>query len=693
MAAYWQVAFLQHPVLWDSIDVSYPWRFFIGECLHNGILPLWNPYSKYGYPFFSDLQSGAWYPIALLTGASTRYSLYIFQLEHIFTLLVGAVGMYRLARSFVLSHGISFFTAICFVASGFFVSNAEHTTLVVSAAWTAWLFWAYVRMLQTMKYGYALLAALFIAMMFTGGYPAILVVAGYIMLAISVGMVISAGAHGERLHFLKLHALLAGCIMLLIAGFAWHDAEAISHVTRGDGITAAKANEHSFSMQSLLSCLLPFASIKNDLFFKTDIAMRNAYFGIISLALALTGLLLPGSRKQWPVIIIAIVCLCVSFGAQTPLRKWLYDYVPLMNLFRFPSIFRLFFIMGAIIMAAHTLQQLTGAGANYLNRFRVVVVTLIAIFLFLIAYEYHKYGSAGNYKLLFTDINAFIQQSLFYQHVIIQSLLQLAILGILLFVIQFRKAKYFTVRVVLCLCAFDLFTATQLNAYGTIVSTLSTKTINDKVMAQDVAFPIPDIHRPMGLNNDNLYKQEFALQSNLCIFKKQPAIDGYNPFTLKNYELLDESRIKDSVWANPYVYFSYGVALQDTGILPSRNIASVTADVLARTNNIHLEAGAGDSVSISSFKPGNIVLQTFTEHNAILVLQQADYKGWVAYIDGQPAEHFVTNLANSSILVPPGTHTILFRFQPAYIVPIAILSLISFVSMIIVLVVFRKRLL
>ena len=42
------VILLQHPLKYDMIDQAYPWRYFIGECLQNGNLPLWNPYQLLG---------------------------------------------------------------------------------------------------------------------------------------------------------------------------------------------------------------------------------------------------------------------------------------------------------------------------------------------------------------------------------------------------------------------------------------------------------------------------------------------------------------------------------------------------------------------------------------------------------------------------------------------------------------------
>ncbi len=39
--------------------------------------------------------------------------------------------------------------------------------------------------------------------------------------------------------------------------------------------------------------------------------------------------------------------------------------------------------------------------------------------------------------------------------------------------------------------------------------------------------------------------------------------------------------------------------------------------------------------------------------------------GWQAYIDDVPADHFRTNYVLRGMLLPAGTHTVTFRFEPA----------------------------
>ncbi len=71
----------RHPLKYDIIDQAYPWRYFIGECLQDGMLPLWNPYQLLGSPIHADPQSSAWYPVTWFFGYLFGYDIYIISID------------------------------------------------------------------------------------------------------------------------------------------------------------------------------------------------------------------------------------------------------------------------------------------------------------------------------------------------------------------------------------------------------------------------------------------------------------------------------------------------------------------------------------------------------------------------------------------------------------------------------------
>ncbi len=70
-------------------------------------------------------------------------------------------------------------------------------------------------------------------------------------------------------------------------------------------------------------------------------------------------------------------------------------------------------------------------------------------------------------------------------------------------------------------------------------------------------------------------------------------------------------------------------------------------------------------VSIAEFKSREIKLQTKTSATGLLVLSEIYYPaGWNAYIDGTPTEIFRTNYILRSLVVPAGSHEVVFKFEP-----------------------------
>jgi hypothetical protein len=690
VAAYWQVALLRQPLMWDSRDAFFPWRYFMSECLRNGQFPVWDPYQRCGYPFLADPSSGAWYPIALLLGMLGRYSVSVFGIEFVLTLFVGGAGMFRLVSSLGKSPEAGLFAAFCFSASGFFVGHGEHFSWLVSAAWLPWLFWAYGRFLDTPRHGYMLLSAVFLLLMFTGGYPAFLFVSAYILLGLFVFSLLRAESKERRWLLLKGNLLFAGVSLVLIAGSLVSYTEAAQYITRGDGVTLAKANVLPFSPQSSLSFFLPFSVTNNLDFFGTDISMANAYFGLIGMVMLVAGIVVIKRRRYRVLIIASVIMLLISFGSYLPLRTLLYEYVPLMNLFRFPSLFSLFFILGFVIAAAGSFHVIFEKASEYRSTLRAIVILFIVFFLSVLLVKLFRHGVVGNYRLLLHDMNNFIRQSALSQRLIIQSVVQLFWLCLLLLIIQYRGGKFLSARSVLVLCALDMVMATQLNAYGTLIGPETCAQVNAKTRQAAPGFPVPDAHRAL---NAGIVPNMAPLNVNLGDFTKQPSWDGYNPFRLSNYDRLSEAAIRDSVWANPYIYLSYNAQPNIAGsILSNRNVALVSDAVYNNLKDLGFSSGGDDRVEVTTFKPGKVSAKTQTRGRSILILQQSGYPGWKVFVDDKLVQYFTTAYSNISIVLPAGQHEVVYKFEPAWLWPLAVLGFGSLISVIVCLVFFRRRL-
>ena len=116
-------------------------RFLRATLLHDGVVPLWNPYNFSGHPFVGDLLVAPFYPtLALYLVLPERLALFLDVALH---MAAGGVGMRALARRLGVAEvgaaaaGLFYLT----LPSWFGHTWAGHLPHVQSLAWIPWLYW------------------------------------------------------------------------------------------------------------------------------------------------------------------------------------------------------------------------------------------------------------------------------------------------------------------------------------------------------------------------------------------------------------------------------------------------------------------------------------------------------------------------------------------------------------------------
>lgn len=109
----------------DFTQQFYAFAHYEAERLHNGQLPLWNPYTFAGHPFLADIQSAVFYPLSLLTILLTSFGGFFsraLEWEALAHFFLAAVFTYLLARRLTRSRVGGLTAAIVLTFSGYLTS-------------------------------------------------------------------------------------------------------------------------------------------------------------------------------------------------------------------------------------------------------------------------------------------------------------------------------------------------------------------------------------------------------------------------------------------------------------------------------------------------------------------------------------------------------------------------------------------
>jgi hypothetical protein len=630
---------MQYTLKWDMMDQYFPFRFFIGECVSNGVVPWWNPYLNLGYPLHADPQSGFWYPVTWLLGLND-YSLYDLHIEFMLHIVLAGFGFYFLLRAQQVSKSTALIFALCYQACGFFVGNAQHFTYVIGACYLPWVFFCFQLILQKKQWVYALALALLLSLLLTGGYPALFIICNYLLGLYLLFWFFQNKAWQQKEQLLQVFKLFFFCgivFAVIVSGYMFSFAEAKDLFTRGEGVTAEKSLYMPFSPKAIISLLLPIATALKPASFGSDISMINLYAGLIALLFFPAGIFVKWQQKYfW--LLAGSICLLASFGEYTPVRLWLYHYVPLMNSFRFPSVFRIFFIISLLIIAAQGFefflkqqkQAIVFTKASAVVLFIVGIVFSILLFLKSSSFSIVQFWSFHQYQSIITNQK-------FAEGILFQLVLQLLLL-LSFSIILFQQSRKYFLQAIILLVVIDLFFATQLNMNGSVVCERKVSSYQKALNNSPKQFP--------NLGNTPLTEMKvfdeafYPSWSNNAIFLKAVSEQGYNPFQLKTFEQYEQSPDRYVTLDNAIFYLKH------------------------KSEDASLRQHDNSKIEVIKMQPDFFEAKISVETKDTLCLLQAYYPNWQVTIDENPATIITRENGLMAVAVEKTNNSVVFNYKP-----------------------------
>jgi hypothetical protein len=123
-----------------------PLAHYAAGSLGAGRLPLWDPYSYCGVPFYANLQAQLFYPPAWVVFALANFVgldslLRLLEWEIAAHVFLGGLGTYWLVRRLGADRAAALFAGIVYELGGYFAAQAQHLGAMCGAAWLplAWL--------------------------------------------------------------------------------------------------------------------------------------------------------------------------------------------------------------------------------------------------------------------------------------------------------------------------------------------------------------------------------------------------------------------------------------------------------------------------------------------------------------------------------------------------------------------------
>ena len=595
--AYLPVSFMIFSLKNDILALEFPIKYFISECLHNGIQPFWFNTWSMGFPLESIITWSIFSPLQFLWGVLFHYSLYTLHAEFIFYVsLCGCSFYYLLNRHILNDRKLSFLLSVCYMLSGFTVSSSQWLLYISAAAFLPLIVSLMLSLLKRPSIKTSALFTCFFYCMITGIYVAFSIIICYILIGIVLFYVAYRLQKKQPLKQLVVYLIFTiGLCTILLLPALLSSLHVLNQIQRGDPIISDVKffSSNYFHPIGLSSLLFPLSSVRLHAP-NTESLMLDCYMGLFPI------LLIPiwiKNRKgitkiELLIIAVSVFFLLISFGTLTPLRSWL-NMLPGFSYFRNAALFRIFFIFFFLLFISLRIKAIQWNEVFDLQGYRKPIL-FIAVGLFILAFLvllFHTNGinnlTSSNWKDSITNLKH--SQTYFFN-----GLLQLFLLLIIILSFVRNRRRLFEVTIIA-----DLIFNTLICTPFFTVSSYTVKQV-EQFIDRTKGFPIQKEYVsevPVTIQKGS------AIWYNTNVFKKQvSSADSYwGPLVLKSHQ----TSVGDTILFNHQVLFS-----------PQLDSSELKVSIL-EPNHIRaiiLKEKAGDIILQQNYSEG---WKAFKDHHSI----------------------------------------------------------------------------
>jgi hypothetical protein len=662
---------------WDSVRGYLPYRYFISDYLHEGHLPLWNPFQRLGYPGYSDLQSGAWYPVLWLLLLFGKYTITSLIVEVVACFLIAGWGMYKLSVDLHGCKKTATLLGVSYALSGFMVGSTQLMVFLIGMAWLPWIVWSLLRLLQEGRWRYGLSLALALMCNVTGASPAFTIILLYVLPIIIFIHLWKRRNDWAYLRNVLLSLFLCGAVLsLLLLPFFIAFIDFFPYFNRTGKLAYADMIINPFVPADFITFLFPYAALSTGSWFQvTDLSLRNAYVGLIGFSFFLLSMLIKVHRSKWHfgLIVGCVISMVLALGDFSGIYEWVY-HLPGFGLFRHPAFFRGYAMLCILLLSGFALRHFLSGEVSVAPARRLWWMLLI---LSLVAFGYGFFTSTkGSIAKTLQEIATRFEfpAAGFEAQLTVAS----AAAGLLLVVLLWftRAQRSISFAALFVLVGVDFFIQTQLTAPTTIHHAIGyeqTDTFFEQVEQlpdHDQRFNQEPLQR---LDESNDLIRTAGLDRNISTYNHTLSAVGENHMRFKAFDRLKESGRMDWILANPLFYVPKCFAdAADT----------ITAGCIFGAP-IHLDE-IGDSCTLEQpivdFNAYKVKVTNSSNAPRWVVLNANYHHLWTAQYGNEAIDIVPVNELVMGVRVAPHTEGLLqFRFESPYLPAAWIISSLTLI--------------
>jgi len=376
-----EIVFAQKiPFFRDLVSYFYPIKFSVAEAFQAGALPLWERRMAAGFPIMAAFQSAVFYPPTLaFYGASFLPAI---QFTFVFHYAIAAAGAFVLLRSWQFPAYLALIGTALFAFGGTTVSLTNLLNHFQSAVWLPWVIYCWERALIAKGWkNFCVLAAVALCQLLAGS-PEIF--------AFTIALVVldTVRLRWDRQidRFFQAMALLAaaGCVVIGLGMVQLlPTAELIWQSRRDQPIPASEALGWSLRPSSLLGLFLPTLEPDSSLSIGIRLLLAenvpfllSHYMGVVTIVALCCWIWAARMKECAAVLALLAGALLLAFGHFTPIYPFLYEWVPVLRVLRFPEKYYYLVFAFLLFAAVRGLQQID---TREHARFSCIVATLIFV--------------------------------------------------------------------------------------------------------------------------------------------------------------------------------------------------------------------------------------------------------------------------------------------------------------------------